>query len=290
MITVGIAVHNEENTIKKVITLWQKEPIDEILIISSESTDNTDNIIKDIAKKDKRIHHIIESTKTGKPNAINKILKISKNNIIIMTDGDVYIEPGATEHIIHHFKNKEIGIIAGHPIPLNPKGIYGIWMQISCDILHKKRTENIELDVTGNLYAIRKNIIKKIPQNTTLDDAYVAYETNKNGYNIIYEPEAIVYVKGVESLSDFISQKTRTRIGWYQLKHTENIKTTRVPSKELAYIKDILKYIFMPIGTIAVPLYLLLNTATWLNAWWKWKTEKDYLKSWRPAKTTKNNN
>lgn len=289
MITTAIAVHNEEKTIKKVIELWQKEPVDEILIISSGSTDNTNNIIRQLAKKDKRIHLVTEPKKTGKPAAINKLLTIAKHTLIIMTDGDVYIEPGAAAHLKRHFckADKKIGIVAGHPIPINPKGIFGLWMQMSCDILHEKRTKNIELDVTGNLYAIKKGIIKKIPGNTTLDDVYVAYETKKSGYKIIYEPKATVRVKGVKNLNDFITQKTRTRVGWHQLRHTENITTSRTPTGELTYIRQTLKYLLTPTGIIAVPAYYLLCTITWLLAWWKYKTEKNYLKLWKPAKSTK---
>ncbi len=287
MITVAIAVHNEEKTIKKVITLWQKEPVDEILIISSNSTDNTNNIIEGLSKKDKRIRLVTEPRKTGKPSAINSLLSLAKYDTIIMTDGDVYIEPGAAAHLTHHFTDKKTGIIAGHPLPQNPRGIFGLWMQISCDILHEKRTKDIELDVTGNLYAIRKGIIKKIPKNTTLDDVYVANETRKAGYKIIYEPKAIVYVKGAGTLSDFISQKTRTRVGWCQLKCDENIKTLRTPTGELVYIKKTLKYLLTPTGIIAVPAYYLLCAITWLLAWWKYKTEKDYLKLWKRAESTK---
>ena len=287
--TVAIAVHNEEKIIKKVITLWQKEPIDEILIISSGSTDNTNKIIHRLAKKDKRIRLITEPKKTGKPNAINKLLTLAKHTIIIMTDGDVYIEPGAAKHLTRHLNkaDKKIGIVAGHPIPLNPKGIFGLWMQMSCDILHEKRAKNIELDVTGNLYAIKKGIIKKIPENTTLDDAYVAHETKKAGYKIIYEPEAKVRVKGVKNLHDFITQKTRTRVGWHQLRRAENITTSRTPTGELTYIRQTLKYLPTPTGIIAVPLYYAANAAAWLLAWWKYKTEKNYLKLWKPAKSTK---
>ena len=282
--TVAIAVHNEENTIRKVIELWQKEPIDEILIISSESTDNTNKIIKHLAKQDKRIHLITEPKKTGKPNAINKILTLAKHSTIIMTDGDVYIDPGAAAHLTQHLKNKNTGLVAGHPIPQNPKGIFGLWMQMSCDILHKKRTKNIELDVTGNLYAIKKGIIKKIPETTLLDDVYVAHETKKAGYKILYEPKATVRVKGVTNLHEFITQKTRTRVGWHQLRHT---KTTRTPTGELTYLRQTLKYLKTPTGIIAVPAYYVAIASTWLLAWWKYKTEKNYLKLWKPAKSTK---
>lgn len=287
MLTVGIAVHNEEKCIKKAITLWQKEPVDEILVISSGSTDSTDTIIRALREKDSRIRLISEREKKGKPAAINKILDLAKGDKIIMTDGDVYVEPGAANLLEAHFTENKIGLVAGHPVPLDPKGVSGCWMRISCDILHSKRSKNIELDVTGNLYAIRKGIVEKIPENTTLDDVYVALEVKKKGYDIVYEPEAIVRVKGVTTIGDFMSQKTRTRVGWRQIQESEKAGTSRTPAGDLLYIPKLVKYIMTPSGIIAVPSYLMLSAATWLLAWWKWKTEKNYLKLWKTAKSTK---
>lgn len=287
MLTVGIAVHNEEKSIRKVISLWQKEPVGEILIISSGSTDSTESIIRALIEKDARIRLISEPEKKGKPAAINKILYLAKGDIIIMTDGDVYIEPGAANLLKARFSENKIGLVAGHPVPLYPEGIPGCWMRMSCDIMHDKRTKNIELDVTGNLYAIKKGIVKNIPENTTLDDVYVAFEVKKKGYAIVYEPEAIVRVKGVETISDFISQKTRTRVGWHQLHECEKADTSRTPAGELAYIPKLTKYIMTPLGIIAVSSYLMLSASTWFVAWWKWKTEKNYLNLWKTAKSTK---
>ena len=287
MITVGIAVYNEENTIEKVLNLWQAEPVDEIMIISSGSTDATDKIIGNISKKDSRIRLITEREKKGKPSAINKILAAAKGDIIIMSDGDVYIEPGAVDLLQARFSKNKIGLVAGHTVPLSSKGVSGCWMRISCDILHDKRSKNIELDVTGNLYAIRKGIVEKIPENTTLDDVYVALGVKKKGYSIDYEPEAIVRVKGVATVGDFISQKTRTRVGWRQIHESEKADISRTPAGELAYIPKLVKYTITPIGIIAVPSYLMLSAAAWLLAWWKWKTEKNYIKLWKTAKSTK---
>ena len=72
MITVGIAVYNEEKNIKQVIDFWLKEPIDEILIVSSGCTDTTEKIIKNI--KNKKIKLIAEKKRTGKSSAITKIV------------------------------------------------------------------------------------------------------------------------------------------------------------------------------------------------------------------------
>jgi len=267
MITVGIAVHNEEKTIEKVISLWQAEPVDEILIISSGSTDSTDRIVKTMSQKDTRIRLITEPEKKGKPAAINKILSIAKGSTIIMTDGDVFIYPGAASLLENHFRDEKIGIVAGRVVPLDSKGISGYWMKISCDILHEKRSNNIELDVTGNLYAVKKGIVQKIPENTTLDDAYVALGIAKKGYKVIYEPKAIVRVKGAKTVGDYITQKARTRVGWYQILNSEKKETRRSPGKELSYIGHALKYVRGPKSALAVTSYLLLNAAAWLLAW-----------------------
>ncbi len=248
MISVGIAVHNEEKTIGKVLNFWLNEPIDEIVVVSSGSTDKTNDLIKRI--KSAKVKHIIEDMRMGKPFAVNKILKKARGSILIMTDGDVFPEKDCTKKLVSHFIDKKVGLVAGYPTPLNTKGMFGYWTKMSFDVLHEKRLREIELDVTGNLYAFRRNLVRRIPEQTMLDDTYIALMVKKAGYDIVYEPQAKVKVGVVESLEHFIKQKTRTRVGWYQIKNDKRIKTKRSLLSEIRYLPKSIKYLLTPKGII----------------------------------------
>ncbi len=284
MITVGIAVYNEEKNIKQVIDLWLKEPIDEILIVSSGCTDNTEKIITRI--KNKKIRLITEKKRNGKPTAINKILKHSKGDTIIMTDGDVFPEKGCAIELIQKL-GPSVGIVAGRPIPYNTKGIYGYWAKISFEEQHKNRLKNCGIELTGNLYALKKGLIQKIPKGILLDDAYIALKIKEKNKKIVYAPNAKVLVKFPTNIKDFLNQKARTRTGWYQLQHDKNINVKRTFKNDTVQAIKTMKSLLTIKGFFYLPPFYLLSAIAWIKAWMNFKFKKNHLKVWKRICSTK---
>ena len=268
MITVGIAVYNEEKNIKQVIDLWLEEPIDEILVVSSGCTDNTKKIITSI--KNKKLRLITEKKRKGKPSAINKILKHSTGNTIIMADGDVFPKKGCTNELIQKF-DSSVGIVAGRPIPHNTKGIYGYWAKISFEEQHKNRLKNCGVELTGNLYALKKGLIQKIPKDILLDDAYIAYKIKQENKKIVYAPNAKVLVKFPTNIRDFLNQKARTRTGWYQLRHDENISVKRTFKNDTIQATKTMKSLLTIKGFFYLPPFYFLSAIAWIKAWMNFK-------------------
>ena len=79
--TVGTAVYNEENNIKKFITsvISQKTSpnfiLKEIIIVASGCTDNTIPIVENLMRKYKIIKLISQKNREGKASAVNILLK-----------------------------------------------------------------------------------------------------------------------------------------------------------------------------------------------------------------------
>ncbi|MCK4550631.1 MAG: glycosyltransferase [Candidatus Aenigmarchaeota archaeon] len=284
MITVGIAAYNEEKNIKQVIDLWLKEPVDEILIVSSGCTDNTEKIITGI--KNKKIKLITESERKGKPSAINKILKHAKGNTIIMTDGDVFPEKGCAIELIQKL-GPSVGIVAGRPTPINTKGIYGYWAKISFEEQHKNRLKNCDIELTGNLYALKKGLVQKIPKDILLDDAYIALKIKEQNKKIVYAPNAKVLVKFPTNIKDFLNQKARTRTGWYHLQHDENIKVKRTLKNDTIHAIKTMKNLLTLKGALYLPPFYFLSFVAWLKAWVNFKFKKNHLNVWKSIDSTK---
>jgi biofilm PGA synthesis N-glycosyltransferase PgaC len=85
-ITIGIPAYNEEKNIGTLLTalLMQEQKrtkISEIIVVSSGSTDRTDEIVKEYSNIDDRTILIRQPQRRGKASAINEILKASTNDI-----------------------------------------------------------------------------------------------------------------------------------------------------------------------------------------------------------------
>jgi len=164
----------------------------------------------------------------GKPNALNIAFKIAKNEIIILTDGEVFMEKNSIPLLLEHFNDKKIGAVTGRPKSADTKNFYmGYTGHFYADVAHHKRmrtmydginknnfskSKNFFL-LSGYIYAIR-NIGIKIPPGC-LDDEFISYYIFSKGYTIKYEPDSIGYVKYPKNLSDWYKQRLRN-IGWHK--------------------------------------------------------------------------
>ena len=79
---IGIAVSNEEQNIGALLeNLTNSVPpeVETICVVSSGSTDRTNEIVQDFAKDDARIQLIVENERNGKASALNLLLEQSEN-------------------------------------------------------------------------------------------------------------------------------------------------------------------------------------------------------------------
>ena len=288
MITIIVCAYNEEKRISKAIksVLCQISNKDEIIVVSSGSIDNTNKIVRELSKKDKRIKLIIEKERKGKSSAINLAIKKAKSNIIIATDGDVELSKGAINLLIKHFKDPKIGAVSGNPIPIIPStNIFHDWTIMSYrksgEIREKETKEGTFWHLSGYLLAFRKEALKKVPFAKGAVDAKMGMIIKEKGYKIVYEPNAFVYVKCPTNIHDFVAQKARVRAGY-----TNMPKGPRTMVGEILYLPDeILK---IPINRLPA---FLFSGCIYLYSWCKGKymaiMDKPLNEIWKTPESTK---
>lgn len=288
MITIGIPTYNEERVIGKTINsaIKQIDIKDEIIVVASGCTDNTVPEIRKIARKDKRVELIIEPERKGKSSALNLIIKNAKSDIIIQTDGDVELGKDAIKKIISKLKNPEVGAVSGHPIPIIPKNnLFYDWTIMSYKKSHelriKESNEGSLWHLSGYLIGFKKQALQRVPFAKGAVDAWMGKIIKDNGYKMLYEPNAVVYVKAPLTVSDFIKQKARVRAGFYLLP-----KGPRTVSKEIFWF---------PRELLKVPIHRwhkfffsgFVYLYSWIKGWYMAKTNKSLHQIWQTPKSTK---
>ncbi|MEM2479089.1 MAG: glycosyltransferase, partial [Candidatus Pacearchaeota archaeon] len=246
MITIGITAYKEEKVIGKCLDsiLSQRIPFSYEIIVAAPDKRTLD-VVKKYQNKYKQIK-IVQDPGKGKPIALNLIFKIARGDILVLTDGDLFLGKNSIYHLIKHFSNKEVGCVSGKVIYQIKKGhLFYEWAKLSeklFDKLRKSQAKEKKLwHPTGYLYAIRNNLIKQIPPNSLADDAVIGYLIYSKGYKINYEPKAKVFVKFPRTISDFIKQKARTRAGILQLKQFFSFKGSSLKEEISLSIKDVVK-------------------------------------------------
>lgn len=208
-----------EQTIKAIEALLNQNIKEKFKIIVSDPFSEIEKILKNRFKKEfktKKIEFFLDPGE-GKSYALNIILEkiYSKNNneIIILTDGDVFVSENAISEILNSFKNKKVGIVTGRPISLDSrKTLFGYFSHLAFDGIHKVREklsrEGKFFECSGYLFAFRNGILQGFPLETS-EDAIIPYLFWKKGYKVKYVPKAKVYVLNNYSFKSYIKQKLR---------------------------------------------------------------------------------
>lgn len=214
MISIIITSFNEPRTIGKAIDSFLNQNIKrEFELIVAAPDKPTWEIVEKYRKKNKKVK-LFKDPGKGKSFALNLLLPTLKGEILIFTDGDVYVSKNSVEEILKKFEDKTIGCVAGCPVSLESKNnLLGYWSHILCDSAdrwRKKREEkNQFLECSGYLWAFRNHLIRKFPLDVG-EDTIVPIMFYLKGYKIKYAPSAKVFVKYPRNFSEFLKQKRRT--------------------------------------------------------------------------------
>jgi len=227
LISVGICAYNEQENIgsllENLLTEQDLPSESEIIVVCSGCTDRTPEIVKKYAEKDRRIRLIVEPTRKGKTSALNKILSHYQGDHLFLLSADVRPETGSLKRLIGRFTNDRIGAVGGRPISSNNRGLTGSMVHVLWKIHHHTlkflNEEGCLTHVSGELFCIRRGVVKAIPPSIVNDDAYIALRASQQGYLVKYEPESRVYINGPTNIVDYITQRKRILYGHLQLKH-----------------------------------------------------------------------
>ena len=193
--------------------------------------------------------------------------KESRGEILILTDGDVYLGDGSINALIEPFKNEKVGVVSGRPVSLIlSSNKWGYFSHLLTDVgAHqtriRRRKKNKMIVCSGYLYSFRKKLISHIPESALSEDAIISHVIFEMGYITVYAPKAIVYVKYPTNLIDWIKQKKRSAGGYVQLNYlVKNKERMRSFSKEISGIFRIFNYprtVREFIWTVELPFYRL---------------------------------
>ena len=231
-VSIIVPAKNEEKLIAKCLDslLDQDYPADkyEIIVINDRSVDKTSSIIKSYQEN----HNIIKSIDikenlsglTGKQNAVNEGLKISKSEIIMNIDADCIATPKWVSKTIAYFA-PEIGLTMGFNITYGSE--YNIFAELqSLDMLFLMDSasgsvgNNVCSSCAGSNIAYRKEILgdqghQKLGLSVTEDTAVIHLVSKSPNWkvSVIYDKDAMVMTPAETSFRGFIAQRIRWTVG-----------------------------------------------------------------------------
>jgi cellulose synthase/poly-beta-1,6-N-acetylglucosamine synthase-like glycosyltransferase len=229
-VSIIMAVHNEEAVIaEKIRSLFNTGyPVNkfELLAGSDGSVDKTNKILEKCAKENASIRFTASTERRGKPAVINELSKLSRGEILVLTDAQVLFTPDTLYELVKHFRNEEIGLV-GANIMNTRFDRSGISLQEWSFMSREIRLKHFEGKVWGSMmgaygacYAVRSQYYSHIPEGYSVDDFYITMKVLEKKKKCILELNAIGYENVPNRLSEEFRRKIRISAGNFQ-----NLKT-----------------------------------------------------------------
>ena len=229
-VSVILTSYNEYHSIAKAISQIAKNDIKDLELLVVAPDEKTIEVAKkELAKHPQlKASKVIEDAGIGKPNAINDAVKVADGEIIVFTDGDMYIADNAISILLEGFSDEKVVGVSGHPVSLDDRNTFwGFSSHLFCYGAHTMRAwpaKCTSSPMSGYLYAIKMtNAVAElfpIPIEIRAEDAYISKKIAEMGYKINYAPDALAYVKFPKNLNDWINQKKRSLGGNIQIRAT----------------------------------------------------------------------
>ena len=230
--SVGVMAYNEEQNIGKLLAALtgqsvQNVEIRQIIVVSSGSTDRTDDIVREWVAKDERISLIRQESREGKASAINLFLDAAEADIFILESGDTIPAPDCVERMLAPFRNPDVGMTGGRPVPVDdPDTFMGFVVHMLWRLHHMLALKSPKL---GEMVAFR-SFVKVIPADTAVDEASIEAIVVESGSSLAYAGDATVYNKGASTVGDFLKQRRRIYAGhiWLSKVQSYEVSTKKV--------------------------------------------------------------
>jgi cellulose synthase/poly-beta-1,6-N-acetylglucosamine synthase-like glycosyltransferase len=198
----------------------------QILIVSDGSTDATNEILKSLP--DPNIEVIFLPSRSGKATALNQAVLQARHEILVFSDASTVFAPDAVRKLVRHFADPDVGAVCGalrfhaSSESQQTEGLY--WKYESMIRLMEGRL-GATLTASGAVYALRRKAYLPLDSKTILDDFVIPMNARREGYRVVYDPEAIATDYAPEGIEGEFTRRVRLATGSF----TSLIDLLRVP-------------------------------------------------------------
>ncbi len=147
----------------------------------------------------------------GKAEALNRGVRASSHDVIVMTDANTRLVPGSLARLVRWFEDPAIGAVAGEKQVVG--GGQGAYWAYESFLKRRESIAGTAFGLVGELGAIRRGAYRPLPGDLVVDDLWIALDVVAGGARIHYEPEAVALEHPSVSFADEWERRTRVVCG-----------------------------------------------------------------------------
>ncbi len=221
-ITLLVAAFNEESMIRIRIenALQMDYPAGklEIVIASDGSNDGTNDIVRSYAHRGVRL--LAYERRRGKAAVLNDAIPSLRGSIVILSDANTFTDPQAARLLTPWFADPAIGAVCGKLVLTDPqygRNVDGLYWKYETFLKMCESRLGALLGSNGGIYALRKSVYAKIPDDTYVDDFVIPLlAKQQHGIGIVYDHHAKAFEETPSSIASEFHRRARIGAGGFQ--------------------------------------------------------------------------
>lgn len=212
--TMVFCAYNEERSLPSKIENLRRikalKPDVEVLAYSDFSTDGTLALLQD---QGDLLTAVGATMRTGKALGMRRLVTSAHGDILIFTDANVLLDPGAVERLLGYFADPTVGGVAGSLIYVNPDEsttakVGSAYWQLEESIKRLESRCGSIMGADGSIFATRRSLYPEVPAHL-LDDFIVSISVTFAGYRLIHAGDVVAYERGATVSADEFRRKRR---------------------------------------------------------------------------------
>ncbi len=219
-VSIIVPCHNESEDVRDTIEflLQQKYPDFDIIAVNDGSTDNTLEVLTELAHDHEKVRVINLETNQGKAVALKTAALLTKSEFLVCIDGDALLAPEALCWMMRHFlSGPRVAAVTGNPRIRTRTTLLGRIQvgEFSAIIGMIKRAQRIYgriFTVSGVVAAFRKSALHRVgywSNDMITEDIDISWKLQLDHWDIRYEPHALCWILMPETLRGLWKQRVR---------------------------------------------------------------------------------
>ncbi len=227
-VSILIPCYNEGQNAIETITyaLNVQYPEFEVIAVNDGSKDDTLEILLSLARNNPKLKVVNLAENQGKALGLQAGALVSKYEDLVGIDGDALIDPFCLHWIVKHFiRYPQVAAVTGNPRIRNRTSLLGKiqvgeFSSIVGMIKRAQRSFGRLFTVSGVITGFRKAAVHEVgywsPDMLT-EDIDITWKLQSNGWDVRFEPRALVWILMPETLMGLWKQRLRWAMGGVQV-------------------------------------------------------------------------
>jgi poly-beta-1,6-N-acetyl-D-glucosamine synthase len=224
-VSIVMVVRNEERVLesklRNLLNLNYPPELCQIVVVSDGSTDKTEAILREHGDNP-RVLAVMNQLSRGKACGLNDAFEQAQGEVVLFTDARQKIESGALRLLLENFADPEVGCVSGELMLGDPASGesghgMGLYWRIEKKVRELEAASGSVVGATGALYAVRRELLSRVPDGTILDDVYIPLQVVRQGRRVVFDPRARAWDSPDLGSGLEFARKVRTLSGNYQL-------------------------------------------------------------------------